>query len=163
VPETPVEWGFNGAKLMMWDVPGEVIKAKRPLPTHEDWHTDDVFSNPEFRATVEKVRENSDEFLARHGYVREGHRYRVVRPNRERIAVFCHLGFGLTWLSQLLDIPVTLMWSSFWMAPTSVTTILFDERTGEFATPRVIGMADVSHLHAANLPTQPAGIKANFH
>jgi len=69
-----------------------------------------------------------------------------------------------TWhdLAHLLAIPLTLMWSGFWMAPSSVTTILFDERSPEWAVPRCIGFCDVSHLYAAGLPVQPRGILANF-
>jgi hypothetical protein len=43
-----------------------------------------------------------------------------------------------------------------------VTTVLFDERSPEWAVPRCIGFCDVSHLYAAGLPVQPRGILANF-
>ena len=78
------------------------------------------------------------------------------------MAVFCHGGFGLTWLAHLLEIPLSLVWSGFWMPPSSVTTILFDERSQEWATPRCIGFGDVSHLYEAGLPVRPRGIIANF-
>ena len=41
--------------------------------------------------------------------------------------------------------------------------ILFDERSDQWAVPRCIGLADVSHLYQAGLPVQPSGIKANFY
>ena len=116
----------------------------------------------DYRAVVERVAADSDAFLARHGYQREGGAYRVVQPNTERIAVFCHGGLGLTWLAHLLAIPVPLMWAAFWLAPSSVTTVLMDERVDGLATPRCLALGDTSHLHAAGLPIQPAGIKANF-
>ncbi len=145
-----------------WDVHGETVRAKRPLVTHDNWHTQPPFSDPIFRERFEQLQTSSDAFLARHGYVREGGRYRSVNPNRERIAVFCHGGFGLTWLAHLLEIPVPLMWAGFFLPPSSVTTILFDERTEEWAVPRCIGLGDVSHLYQAGLPVQPSGIRANF-
>ncbi len=111
---------------------------------------------------VEAVRSESDAFLARHGYDRAGTSYRVVRPNRERIAVFCHGGLGLTWLAHLLAIPMPLMWAGFWLPPSSVTTVLMDEREDDLATPRCLGVGDVSHLYAERLPVQPAGVKTNF-
>jgi len=43
------------------------------------------------------LQQGSDAFLARHGYVREGGRYRCESPSDERIAVFCHAGFGIAW------------------------------------------------------------------
>jgi len=107
---------------------------------------------------------HSDEFLSRLGYARNPgtHIYRIVQPHRQKIALFCHLGFGLTWLSHLLGLPLTLTWSSFWLPASSVTTILFDERSPQFAVPRVLGLGDTSHLYESNLPIQPAGIKTNY-
>jgi broad specificity phosphatase PhoE len=151
-----------GAPLVGWDVPGEVIRGADRFPAHDTWHSAPPFEDPIFRARFEELKQHSDAFLERHGYRREGGRYRCLCPNRERIAIFCHGGFGLTWLAHLLEIPVPLMWSGFWLPPSSVTTILFDERSAEWAVPRCIGLGDVSHLHAAGLPVQPAGIKANF-
>ncbi len=151
-------WG----KLVMWDVPGEVIRAKAPYATQENWHEGSCFSVPNFRARFERLKRNSDEFLARHGYVREGGRYNPVRPNRDKLAIFCHGGFGLCWLAHLLEIPLTLMFAGFFLHPSSVTTVLFDERSKEWAVPRCIGMGDLSHLYAKGLPPQPSGIKANY-
>jgi hypothetical protein len=76
--------------------------------------------------------------------------------------VFCHGGFGLTWLAHLLALPLPLVWSGFWLPPSSVTTMLFDERSPEWAVPRCIGLGDVSHLYAAGLQVQARGIMANF-
>jgi broad specificity phosphatase PhoE len=149
-------------KLTMWDCPGEDIRAARPYPTQDNWHELPLLSDPNFREQFQSLQRNSDAFLARHGYERQGGRYRCVRPNRDRLAVFCHGGFGLTWLAHLLEISVPMIWSGFWLPPSSVTTILMDERSSEWAVPRCIGVGDVSHLYHAGLPTQPHGIKANF-
>ncbi|MGN6626781.1 MAG: histidine phosphatase family protein [Tepidisphaeraceae bacterium] len=148
-------------KIAVWDVPGEVIRAQRPYATQDTWHEHELFRQPIFKETADRVACMSDAFFARHGYVREGGRYRIVKANREKIAVFCHGGFGLFWLAHLLEIPLPLMWSGFHLPPSSVTTILFDERSKDWAVPRCTGLGDVSHLYAAGLPTQPAGIKAN--
>jgi probable phosphoglycerate mutase len=150
-------WG----PLAGWDVPGEVIRRRRCEPG-TTWHGEVPFDLPAFAEASERVARGSDAFLARIGYRRDGHCYVAERPHRERIAVFCHGGLGLTWLSHLLDLPTPHVWAGFFLPPSSVTTILFDERTKGRATPRVIGMGDVSHLYVAGLPTQPAGIKANF-
>lgn len=152
------QWG----EFCVWDLPGEVIRARRPFATAENWHTHEMLSNPLYKETFERVQRDSDAFFARHGYELEDGRYRIVRPNRHRIAVFCHGGFGLWWLAHLLELPLPLMWSGFFLPPSSVTTVLFDERSPQWAVPRCIGVGDVSHLYAAGLPVQPSGIKANF-
>ncbi len=149
--------------IMAIDIPGELIRHDTKIHTHEDWHRFSSFEGNDFLEIYEKLRRDSDSFLARHGYVREGGRYRCTAPTEEKIAVFCHNGFGLTWLAHLLELPPTLVWSGFWLPPSSVTTILFDKRSDEWATPRCIGLGDVSHLYQAGLPVKPRGIIANFY
>jgi broad specificity phosphatase PhoE len=151
---------WNGCTA--WDIPGEYIRGQTSLPTRDDWHALEAFSLPQMRQEFEHLKSQSDEFIARHGYVRKGTRYRSVTPSRDRIAVFCHGGCGLTWLAHLLELPLPLMWSGFWLPPTSVTTVLFDERSTEWAVPRCLGVGDVSHLYAEGLPVRPRGIKANY-
>jgi probable phosphoglycerate mutase len=154
--DTP--WG----NLMAFDLPGEVFRGGLTRPTHENWHTIEAIKNEPFREVFETVQRNSDEFMARQGYVREGARYRFESPNKVKIAVFCHNGFGLTWLAHLLDIPLPLVWSGFWLPPTSVTTILMDERSPGWAVPRCIGLGDVSHLYEAGMEVKPRGIITNY-
>jgi probable phosphoglycerate mutase len=150
-------WGATFA----FDLAGEHIRSCRPLPVHDSWHRTTPFDAPVIRKKFEKIREHSDAFLAQHGYQREGGRYRILRSNRDRIAVFCHNGFGLTWLAHLLELPLPLVWAGFWLAPSSVTTLLFDERSGDWAVPRCLGVGDVSHLYAESLPVRPRGLLAN--
>ena len=146
---------------MVWDIHGHLVHQSPTVWTISNGLEHPPFDNPKFREGFAHIQENSDAFLAALGYVREGGVYRIVKGNREKIAIFCHGGFGLTWLSQLLRVPLPVMWTGFFLPTSSVTTILFDERHAEFATPRCLGMGDISHLYAAGLPMQPAGIKKN--
>ena len=160
-----LEWRMehpSKGRIATWDIDGEVLRAADPSHlTHDAWDQSPHQKELNLRPAFEKLQSESDEFLERLGYKREGTLYRPVRPNRDKIALFCHGGFGLAFLAHLLHIPIPLMWSGFFLPPSSVTTILMDERTEEWAVPRCIGMGDVSHLYAAGLPVQPAGIKAN--
>ena len=151
------EWG----KVAIWDLPGEVIRGRERHPSYDDWHELPYVGETPIRELFDELKIASDGFLARHGYERAGGRYRCVQPNRERIAVFCHGGFGLAWLAHLLEIPLPLMWSGFWLAPSSVTTILLEQRSEQWAVPRCVGLGDVSHLYAAGLEISPRGILAS--
>ncbi|HVK03239.1 MAG TPA: histidine phosphatase family protein [Armatimonadaceae bacterium] len=153
--ETP-DWG----RIAVWDVPGEVIRGRDPLPSRDDWHTLPHYGPTTAREQFAALQQGSDAFLARHGYVREGGRYRCESPSDERIAVFCHAGFGIAWLAHLLEIPLPLAWSGFWLAPSSVTTVLMERRSDDWAVPRCVAMGDVSHLYAAGLEVSPRGILA---
>ena len=151
------KWGA----LFAFDLAGEVIRGCELLPSHDTWHLTTPLDDPLFREKFSALKQHSDTFLAQHGYERQGGLYRCQQPNRKKIAVFCHNGFGLTWLAHLLEIPVSLIWSGFWLAPSSVTTILFDERSAEWAVPRCLSVGDVSHLYAEGLPVQPRGLLSN--
>jgi len=144
-----------------FDLAGEVIRGASELPTHDTWHLTTPLDDPRFREKFHMLRQHSDSFLSVHGYQRAGGLYRCVQPNRHSIAVFCHNGLGLTWLAHLLEIPVSLFWSGFWLAPSSITTVLFDERSPQWAVPRCLGVGDVSHLYAEGLPVQPRGLLSN--
>ena len=150
-------------EVCAWDLDGEIIRGEISPTTYHNWYYEKPFDSAVFREYFEALEQKSDEFLSRHGYVRDQRRYRIVESNREQIAIFCHGGFGLTWIAHLLEIPIPIMWSGFVLAPSSVTTILFDERSNQWAVPRCLGLADISHLYEAELPVQPRGIKANFY
>lgn len=152
---------YHKPQTVAWDVPGEIIRSVEPLPTQATWTQAPMMDDPAFAETFEMVRRESDGLLARHGYVREGGRYRIERSSRDQVAVFCHGGLILTWLAHLLELPLVMVWAGFWPAPSSVTTVLIEERSTEWAVPRCIGFGDVSHLYAAGLPVQPAGLKGN--
>ena len=152
----------DGSDVAAWNVDGAIIRSQRPMPTQEDWSSHAPFEAPKFSAIFAALKAHSDEFLARHGYRRVEGAYRIEAANRDRVAVFCHGGFGLTWISHLLEIPMPLVWAGFLLAPSSVTIILFDERDPTTAVPRCLALSDTSHLYKAGLPIQPAGIVANF-
>lgn len=149
--------------LVAWDIPGEIF-----LKEHNeslDMTKDNSYfpDKTEMDKAYSDVVKNSDQFIENFGYKRDGHIYKFDKHSEEQVAVFCHGGFGLTWYAHLLNIPYTVAWSSFWMPPSSVTTILFDERSDGQAVPRCIGFGDTSHLFANNLDIQPRGIIANLY
>ena len=157
-------WHVESAPGIMtpsWDVHGESIRAEQ-YNANEKWDNRAPFKGYGLYAKWEAIRRGSDEFMESIGYEREKGIYRIVSPNTDRIAVFCHHGLGTTWLAHLLELPLPLVWSGFWMAPSSVTTVLMDERSTRYAVPRCLGFGDVSHLYHSRLPVSPQGIKANY-
>ncbi|TVQ26235.1 MAG: histidine phosphatase family protein [Spirochaetaceae bacterium] len=167
-----VDQGEPYGATAIWDYHGEDVRSVEPPGARtRDWLAAAPYNTDGFPELVGTLARNSDEFLARHGFDRDGGVYRIrdTAPGggggsvrEQRLAVFCHGGFGLTWISHLLEIPLPLVYSGFYLWPSSVTTILFDERNGGTATPRCIGLGDVSHLHMAGLAPRPRGIKANY-
>lgn len=166
-----INWHPDGAPadsiMPVWDVPGDLLRMNPAFYDWETWHSLPPLNAPVVRETFARYAANADAFLARHGCVREGERYRITPDNHLRIAAFCHNGTALLWLSHLLRIPPPLVWSSFWHAPSSVTTVLFERRDEGGADPnyahaRCLSVADTSHLYEARLPVQPRGLRGNL-
>ena len=114
-------------------------------------------ADPEFQAeSVEKrqkiIADGSDRLLAELGYERDGCIYRIKKPNNLKVGVFCHQGFGLTWLSHLLQIPPHIFWASFDVTHTGVTLLEFKNYENGITTPMMLQFDDLSHIFADRLP-----------
>lgn len=147
----------------LWDLDGALLRGPEVLADLNAWQSVPPLDNPNLAAHLARIQAGSDEFLGRMGFTRAGHLYHADPARRapQRVALFAHLGFGLSWLALLLGIPAPLMWGGFFLYPSSVTTILFDERSPGMASPRVTGLGDVSHLYRAGLLPTPTGLIAN--
>jgi probable phosphoglycerate mutase len=117
-----------------------------------DWHGLENFKGANAKAGFERLSRRSDEFLAALGYAREGGAYKIVRPNDERVAVFCHEGFGLTWLAHLLAVPPHVFWASFGFTHSAVTALLFENRADGITAPQCLCHSDTSHVYREGLP-----------
>ncbi|MBE6705229.1 MAG: histidine phosphatase family protein [Ruminococcaceae bacterium] len=100
---------------------------------------------------LELVKTHGNEFLKRLGYSEENGVYRILRPNEEKVALFCHASMARVWLCHLLHIPVHTMWSSFMITHTGVTILEFKNNENGITAPKCLCFSDVSHLYAAGL------------
>lgn len=100
----------------------------------------------------EYIQKHSNEFLEKLGYREENGVYRIIKPNEEKVAVFCHALFGMTWISQLLKIPFHMMWTSFCYSHTGVTIIEFENNEDGWTAPKCLSYCDLSHIYAEGLP-----------
>ena len=130
------------------------LKTPELLAMGERWWEAEPFCHCNAKAGYERIQKASDEFTERLGYRREGSVYRIVSPSEKRVAVFCHQGFGTTWLSHLLAIPPVLFWSSFDLNHSSVTILEFKNNPDGLTSPRCLALSDISHIYADRLPLQ---------
>lgn len=129
----------------------------------QDWTADERFYSPDHwfeapamaeagvKATYDRVIAGFDALLAQHGYIREGKLYRAVRPNNDTLVFFCHFGLECVLMSHLMNVSPMILWHTMCAAPTSVTTIVTEERRPGIALFRTLRFGDVSHLTVHNV------------
>jgi len=153
----PVIDESTGKERHPWDfLPGEWTK----IPEYYDnqrWYTAPVMRTGPVYEEALRVYNGIDEILKKHGYERDGNIYRAVNPNTDTIVLFCHFGVTCVILSHLLGISPVLLWHGFCAAPTSLTTLVTEERRKGIAYFRVSSFGDTSHLYAAGEPPAFSG------
>ena len=145
--------GPDGRRHWCFQIPNARLKNDDTLYLGSEWYTAPCFQE-DYRKPYQRICDASDEFLARHGYQREGAVYRIIRPNEERIAVFCHQGFGLTWMSYLLQIPPHIFWSSFDVTHSGISIFRFENDSDGYTNPKCLCFSDTSHIYREGLPLQ---------
>ena len=111
----------------------------------------DGFSTSGMQNAYNIISAGARGFLERMGYVEENGIYRIITPNEDKIALFCHTAMGRALLSYLLHIPIHLMWSGFQMTHTGVTVIEFKNNENGVTAPKCLCFSDMSHLYAEGL------------
>lgn len=130
----------------------EMFLPENDLP-RECWYEAPVFADrPQVRAGYEAHMAESDDFMRRLGFSREGGLYRRIGPDPGRVACFCHAGFGCTWLSHLLWQPPQLFWRAFDLNHSSLSILSFEGE--ELCAPLCLSLSDNSHLYAERLPME---------
>lgn len=141
-------WIFatNKAKLL--------FNSKEIRDLGDKWYVHPEFSKYNFENGVNRIYNDTDAFLAELGYehIRYTGKYKVTQSNDKRVALFAHAGFGLAFLSCLLDIPYPTFSTHFDICHTGVTVIEFKETDG-YAIPKILTLSNDSHIYREGLPT----------
>lgn len=141
-----------GKKRIAWDwLPQDWLADSRFLD-RERWYEPRAFSEAGVREEYAWVTDSFDTLLASHGYHREGDLYLAKEANNDTLLFFCHFGVTCILLGHLIHISPMALWHGFCAAPTSVTTVITEERRREIASFRVNGFGDISHLSANGEP-----------
>lgn len=139
----------TGEERLLWDwLPADWTEVNEYYSKNR-WHTVSIMKKGHVIDEAMRVYSGLDEILKKHGYERDGKIYRAIRPNNDTIVLFCHFGVECVMLGHLLGISPMVLWHGFCAAPTSVTTLITEERRKGIAYFRMNSFGDVSHLYAA--------------
>lgn len=112
------------------------------------WASTELMMAGQVQEEADWVFREFDQFLAGHGYLREGDYYRVQAANEDTLVLFCHFGLECILLSRLLHVSPMVLWHGMCAAPSSVTTVVTEERRQGIAGFRMSAFGDTSHLYA---------------
>ena len=123
------------------------------------WYEHPEFVGGTYKDGMNRILSETNALLASLGYEHIGRSgaYRVTDDNDRRVALFAHQGFGLAFLSTVLDIPFPQFSTHFDMTHTGVTVIEF-KNEGGIAYPRMLTLSSDSHLYREGLPTKYNGL-----
>ncbi len=151
------EFSFDDGQGRSWIF--QKPKYRRLLASREiaslgdEWYDYPEFKQYPFKDGVMRVNRETDAFMRTLGYEhnREKKEYTVLEPNDKRIALFAHQGFGICFLSSILDIPYPMISNHFDMCHTGITVIEFKDEDG-VAIPTLLTLSNDSHIFREGLP-----------
>ena len=142
-------WCFSDAHTK------ELLSSPEVRALGDKWYTHSAFDGTKFADGVARVEGKTDEFMASLGYRNDRERggYIAEAPNSKRIALFAHQGFGMSFLSALLNIPYNIFSTRFDLSHSGMTVIKFSEKEG-FSIPIVLQLSNDSHLYREGIATR---------
>lgn len=148
----------TGEMVIPWDLMPAYWTKRADLYDKDKWFLDPIMQSGEMEPVYRGVTKGIDSVLEKYGYRRDGMIYRTEGGNTDTIVFFCHLGVQLVILSYLLGISAPALWQGFFVAPSSVTTLVTEERKKGEVYFRCSGLGDTSHLYMGSEPISNSGL-----
>lgn len=121
------------------------------------WRGNALVATGNSGAVFDETVAGLDGLLSRYGYARDGHMYRTEANSDATAVLFCHFGIAMAMVAHLTGMPFYLLLHGFIMAPSSVTTLVTEERLPGEVWFRCTALGDTSHLYAGNEPVSHYG------
>ena len=162
----PVKDPGTGKDRIAWDwLPSYFTDPENSILCDKDrWMHAPVMESGHIAEHYKEVCAGLDGILARYGYKRDGFVYKTDGTHCQKgelqistdtykdsyddrtIVFFCHLGVMFAMLGHLLDISPVQLWQGFFVATSSVTVLVCEERIPGTASFRVQTLGDTRHL-----------------
>lgn len=142
----------DGTLRRAWDQMPKLWTNDETYFDKDNWIKGAIFKNTETENLYKNICQKFDELLEKHGYKRENNLYRAIKPNHDTVVLFCHFGLECVLLSRILNISPMCLWHGFVALPSSVTTLITEEREEGYAYFRCNAFGDISHLYAGDEP-----------
>lgn len=130
----------------------EKVNTPEVYKMGDEWYNHPHFDGTNMKEGMLWTNENVDAFFESLGFKhdRENHRFEVLKKGSKRFALFAHQGFGMAFLSSVMDIPYPHFATHFDISHSCVTVIAFAEDT-KYVYPKILQLSNDSHLFKAGL------------
>lgn len=147
----------TGKRRIPWDLMPAYWTNEAALYNKDGWTAHPLMRTGDVEKEYARVCNGLDGILSEYGYIRKDGYYITGSGNRKTLVFFCHLGVQLVMLSHLFGVSAPIMWQNFFVAPSSVTELVTEERVKGEATFRCKRLGDISHLYAENILPSDSG------
>ena len=151
---------FTGKTRNSWDLPPAIWCSDDRYYDIKRWNEPELMANGNSSIIFKETADGVDALLERYGWHRDGMAYRG--GDDVTIALVCHFALGITVMSYLLGISPVVSQNNFFLAPTSVTTLVSETDASGIAHFRAIGVGDISHLYIEGEPMSESGLYPDF-
>ncbi len=140
----------TGAARIPWDFPPRMVTRYPEMMRADTWLDAPCFQGTTTPAIWEETRRELAALLGRYGYTRDGAVWRCEHNRRGVIVCVCHFGIAMAICADLLGISPVALWQGTCMRPSSVTSLVTEERVRGEVWWRCEAMGDTSHLAVAD-------------
>lgn len=152
-----------GRERNCWDFRPHTYEAHPLWQDPDRFLEDPLFADSNVPRIWKETTDGVDALLASFGYTRKGQVWYCGKNREGTLLLFCHFAISMAVMGYLThQSPVTL-WQKFCMAPSSVTTLVSEERLKGEVVFRCIQLGDMSHLYAGGEPYSTAGLFPEFY
>ena len=138
----------DGREEICWDRMPDYWTRIDDYYSYDKWLSVPLMRDGNVAEKYKAVCDGIDSLFEKHGYVHEGRIYKAVKPNHDRILLFCHFGVEAAMLSHIFSISPMILWQNFVALPTSVTRLASVEREQGKVIFNAVQFGDLSHLYA---------------
>lgn len=143
-------WESPIRKKQCWDRLPSYWTQYDEYYSYDQWLDVKLMKKGDVKKHYKKVCEGIDEIIASHGYVHDGRLFKAVKPNNDKIVLFCHFGVEAVILSHIFNVSPMILWHNFRALPSTVTRLVTEEREEGTAIFTALYFGDISHLYAGD-------------
>lgn len=148
----------SGEMRIPWNLAPQFWTTQPQFYDPQRWREHPLLQNGTVGKIFDETAEGMDALLARYGYVRDGGLYRCEHNTDDRIVLFCHFAVSMAILAHMLTLSPVALWHGVSLQPTSLTTLITEERRPGEVFFRMMEMGDTSHLYTGGEPVSHQGL-----